>query len=47
MALPIVGSKLVAWPPEPFPCGVIEMIGRSMQRAQRDVERALRGRGEE
>jgi hypothetical protein len=24
----------VPWPPEPFPCGVIEMTGRSMQRGQ-------------
>ena len=33
-ALPIVGSKPVPWPPVPSPCGVIEMTGRSMRRAQ-------------
>jgi glycine/D-amino acid oxidase-like deaminating enzyme len=33
-ALPIVGSRPVPWPPEPFRYGAIEITHRSMQRAQ-------------
>jgi glycine/D-amino acid oxidase-like deaminating enzyme len=33
-ALPIVGSKPVPWPPEPFRYGAIEITRRSLQRAQ-------------